>query len=619
MKSTLRVAYFCVLLIVALLFLHLQYSPLHQLSSQPGTLTLGHAQFFLDAQDTLRQPPADESADTWTQVKLPHVWHEHAPEMRGTGWYRIPFTVEDNSNLQSLLIARLGLNANVYLDGILIGSYGDLRINRFFRPWNRAMLMRMPGERLRAGPHQIDIELLGTTNYFSGLGTVVLGSDLAIQSYFAGRFFMQNTVAQVAAGLCLASFAAFIAIWSRMTPNREFLITALLMLNLTLWISGFSTFQLPFGMTYYARSMYTLHTITLCLILQIFVFRLKIHQVLGAALVWGSASLMVASLWNLDMDGLLGQLGLITAVLGAVGILLAFRSLMDGSTTLDVPGLAPVFTLTSYLVLTFNDLATVTSGDLFDNSLITPYLGMLLPLTGTYYLLISFITAYQNTRHSNARLQLAVTRARDELSTQYEKLATVEKGRLLQEERQRLMADMHDGMGSQLISTLTALKVAPLAQADMVNLLQHCVDDLRLTIDSLEPTHQDILTLLGNFRYRMEPRLRLAGIKLNWQVDDIPDLNYLNPRKSLQLLRIVQEAFTNIIKHAHCTEIDFHVKLQQDSILICITDNGKGVDGTEKPGKGIGNMTRRAAQMGFVFNRAPENGYTVSVRLPVPQ
>jgi signal transduction histidine kinase len=619
MSSNRRVGYFCALLIAGLLFLHYQYSPLRQLSAQAGTLTLSQADFFLDAQDTLRAPPVN---GPWLNLQLPHVWYQHDPSMRGTGWYRLPFTVEENSKLQSLLIARLGLNANVYLDGLLIGSYGDLRTNRFFRPWNRAMLVRMPGEKLSAGAHQIDIELLGVTNYFTGLGTVVLGSDLTIQSYFAGRFFMQNTVAQVAAGLCFASFAAFIAIWRRMTRSREFLITALLMLNLALWISGFSTFQLPFGMTYYARSMYTLHTTTLCLMLQIFLFRLKVPPVHSTVLLGSLASILIGLLWNIDMDQLLGQLGLITALLGTLGMVLAVRSLMDGSTQLNVPGLVPVFTLTGYLVLTFHDLVTITSDDRFDDSLVTPYLGLVLPLSGTYYLLLSFITAYQATRHSNTRLQVAVVQARDELSMQYEKLAKVEKGRLLQEERQRLMADMHDGMGSQLISTLTALKAAPLAQSDMVNLLQQCVDDLRLTIDSLEPTHQDILTLLGNFRYRMEPRLRLAGIKLNWRVDDVPDLDYLNPRKSLQLLRIVQEAFTNILKHAGCTEIHFKVNLQKDGILICVMDNGRGVDGKEMPGKGLDNMARRAAQMGFQFacgNRDNGEGYSVSVRLPVAQ
>ncbi len=153
--------------------------------------------------------------------------------------------------------------------------------------------------------------------------------------------------------------------------------------------------------------------------------------------------------------------------------------------------------------------------------------------------------------------------------------------------------------------------------------LQHCIDDLRLTIDSLEPTHQDILTLLGNFRYRIEPRLKMMGIQLKWGVNDIPDLAYLNPRSSLQFLRIVQEAFANIVKHSQCREIGLKVAFTGNHIEVRIQDDGVGSEGTvASTGKGLKNMNRRAEQMGLKFtagNRTDKQGFEVVIVLPVTQ
>jgi signal transduction histidine kinase len=160
-------------------------------------------------------------------------------------------------------------------------------------------------------------------------------------------------------------------------------------------------------------------------------------------------------------------------------------------------------------------------------------------------------------------------------------------------------------------------------QQEIVNILQHCIDDLRLTIDSLEPTHQDILTLLGNFRYRIEPRLKMMGIQLKWGVSDVPDVNYLNPRTSLQFLRIIQEAFANIVKHSKCKEIGLKVNCVGNHIEVRIEDDGVGcaeLGGSN--GKGLKNMSRRAAQTGFTLtagNRKTNQGFEVVIQLPVTQ
>jgi signal transduction histidine kinase len=181
------------------------------------------------------------------------------------------------------------------------------------------------------------------------------------------------------------------------------------------------------------------------------------------------------------------------------------------------------------------------------------------------------------------------------------------------------MSDMHDGIGAQLISTLGMAEHGQLSSQEMAAALRECLDDLRLTIDSMEPTDNDLLPALGNFRYRVDPRLKRQGITLDWQVGDVPRLACLTPRNLLHLLRILQEAFTNVLKHAGASLIRVETGLMADEqqVFIRVSDNGAGFSGDHR-GRGLANMCQRAEHIGGVLQIAPGAvGTTLELRLPV--
>ena len=188
-----------------------------------------------------------------------------------------------------------------------------------------------------------------------------------------------------------------------------------------------------------------------------------------------------------------------------------------------------------------------------------------------------------------------------ELAANRELLHNIEQSQLITQERQRLMQDMHDGLGSSLIIALREVEHGRMNGTETAGVLKGCIDDLKLAIDSTEAVEADLLLLLATLRFRMEPRLENTGIRLRWEIADVPPLNWLNPGSALHILRILQEAFANAIKHARATEIRIATRVTSDSVLVTITDNGKGFAAEfalKSRGKGLHNQIRRAESIG---------------------
>jgi signal transduction histidine kinase len=208
-----------------------------------------------------------------------------------------------------------------------------------------------------------------------------------------------------------------------------------------------------------------------------------------------------------------------------------------------------------------------------------------------------------------------------ELAASYERLREIEHRQTLSQERQRLMQDMHDGLGSSLVSALRVVERGKMDEADIAQVLKGCIDDLKLAIDSMEPVEADLLLLLATLRFRLGPRLESTGIALLWQVTNVPALDWLDPKNALHILRILQEVFTNIIKHTQATEIRVATKVDGDYVLVTITDNGQGFlveHELKSGGKGLSNQMRRADSIGAKVNwNSNDAGTCFTLRLPI--
>ncbi|MET0349169.1 MAG: sensor histidine kinase [Rhizobacter sp.] len=199
-----------------------------------------------------------------------------------------------------------------------------------------------------------------------------------------------------------------------------------------------------------------------------------------------------------------------------------------------------------------------------------------------------------------------------------------EEARLIAEERQRIMREIHDGIGANLLTAFAMLERGQLPQVQLAQLLRECIDDLMLTVDSLEFAERDLVALLATLRYRLEKRLLGAGIDMDWRVTELPPIPWLESSQALSVLRLAQEALVNVVKHARATSVrvatwERHVD-DRAGVEVVISDNGVGFDPAHAPshGHGLRNMHDRAHALGGHVEVASAPGATtVTLWLPL--
>jgi signal transduction histidine kinase len=252
----------------------------------------------------------------------------------------------------------------------------------------------------------------------------------------------------------------------------------------------------------------------------------------------------------------------------------------------------------------------------FDSFYLVSYVMILLCLVVGWQQASRMVRALNEAERLNLELEQRVAHKHAELTVNFARMQQMERQSAVDEERRRIMSEMHDGIGSQLIATLELVEHGAASSSQIACELRECLDSLRLAMDSLERTDDDLLTVLGSLRYRLEGRLKRHGINLDWQVEDVPKLSALSPQNVLHILRILQEAFTNVLKHARAQTITVKTGVKDDRVFIRVADDGCGFTGN-RVGRGLINMRRRAEALGATLEITPSlASTTLSLYLP---
>lgn len=245
--------------------------------------------------------------------------------------------------------------------------------------------------------------------------------------------------------------------------------------------------------------------------------------------------------------------------------------------------------------------------------------GMLLAALGGI-LIAKMARALTLSANLNETLREKVEAAEADLRAQHQTILALERRNARSEEREQLLRDLHDGLGSNLASARILLDDQSLKPEQMRQLLDDCIDDMRLLLDSSGPQAQ-LVDALGSLRFRLEQRLQSAPVQVHWTMalDDLPELP--DPTR-LQLLRLVQEALTNALRHSGARRIEVSARHERRArqLHLSVADDGRGIVAPAPlPGRGLANMRHRASRIGATLDiRSGAQGTTVDISWPLP-
>jgi signal transduction histidine kinase len=512
-----------------------------------------------------------------------------------------------------------------------IAVYADQRLlyqssaNLFWNGWNIPLWIPLPEMANDVSPQQIYLRLEHPRHAGGGISTLWLGASPGLSWRYHLRFFLQVRLPFMGGIAFLMAGIFSLLLWFRHRGETLYLLLFLMSLTSLVRTLHFLIGDNPLFMSWAWVQWWGLNSLLWLTAVVHFVLN-QLHQRITAAFDHGifmgvaAGGLLISPVWGVLPEPALPRT-LAHALVVGLGIVVGLVGIAKSGRAHSSDGRLLGAWCVVTMLLALNDSLLQSNPLAMEGVYLGPYASLLAFLLFLFIMVRRYMAAITAVRQLNADLSLRLQEREAQLLVFYAEQRAAEKRQTLVAERQRMMQDMHDGMGSSLRTALLAVEGGQLNAAMVADVLKDCIDDLKLAIDAMEPVQADLLLLLATLRFRLGPRLEAAGISLRWEVENVPALDWLDPRNALHILRIVQEAFTNIIKHTRASEIRVATTLQGDAVVVSLTDNGPGFDvarGLASPGRGLNNQLHRAEAIGAQMEwESSPSGVCVRLHLPI--
>jgi len=234
--------------------------------------------------------------------------------------------------------------------------------------------------------------------------------------------------------------------------------------------------------------------------------------------------------------------------------------------------------------------------------------------------LINLLQDLNERRSILEALRLKVSAQEQLLDEKSRVIADEMRKRAVLEERQRFTRDIHDGIGGQLLALLLKIRSGKTNIDTVASEIQAGINDLRLVVDSMDHTGDNLEMALSTFKARTARQLESADISFSWTQTAEFNFSLTSTRDILNLYRFMQEAVSNVIRHAKAKTLDITITDDNKLFAVNIQDDGMGLPkGKLKAGKGMANLKQRAKLLGGQVDFEDGlGGKGVGVRLTLP-
>ncbi len=557
------------------------------------------------------------SAKTCASIEptLPFHWDRSGPDGDGEAVFGFEFARDPaDGDTPTLFLPHVGNGFSVSLNGhrvFAIGGTGNQTVDAGKRPW----LVPLPPIRLR-DDNRLVITLVAADGRAAQLQPPRIGSYSSMQALYDREHLWRVEATRTLMWIAALIGAICILMWM-VQRDALFAACGLAQLAWAMRLAEMFWIQMPLPWPIWSALLATLFAGVQASLCYFFLQAAERWDArwrkgfLGAAVAWAVA--VPGIVWTGSATLWLGWLAIVTTAFIATTLYVAWvafreqqfwRWLLSAWLLASLAaGAADVLASPGsvYLHPTWSRLAVA----LFSLALVTLVARQLRE-------------AYDADRMRARELKSALAKQQQRLQTLHEADARREVERATWNERQRLMRDMHDGLGAQLYG-LHALAGRPeAARRELQGQIRQAIEELRLVVDAMNPFDGDLAAMLGDLRPPLERRLALSQVELRWAVDELPTISDFSPSKLQHLKRLLLEAATNIARHSGATEARLAASAQDGVLSLEIGDNGRGFDANSpKAGNGLRNMRWRAMMIGAQFSMESRDGCKLRLKMPL--
>ncbi len=238
------------------------------------------------------------------------------------------------------------------------------------------------------------------------------------------------------------------------------------------------------------------------------------------------------------------------------------------------------------------------------------------------WMLLAWQWARSEARREQAHLKLAKLH-------QHQRVLLRRQMNMQEQERRTLARALHDDLGQSLtsIQAYAASMSTTLAQGSVEkvdssiqkirDIINHIQQSVRSHLQNLRPASLDRLGLCAAIEGMLDEFALREGIACAFSCPQ--DLPELSEKINIHVFRIVQEALTNVAKHARASQVDLCFHLSDRYLVLHITDDGCGMENIKESGLGLLGMRERSALLDgdITITSSREQGVSIDIHIPV--
>lgn len=563
----------------------------------------------------------------WELVQLPDRWDKTWFNYSGGAWYKLKWGLQCNGNARlaepvAVSISYINSAGAIFLNNELLWSDQHLK-EPLSKSWNMPRYWILPTSGLKKNNNEILIYVYGYAFQSAGVGKVQFSNVMTADIQNQRRLWNSRTLFEVNIILSGCLGIICLGIWLFRRKDTSFGWFALSTFFWILFVSNtLTTESYPFSSSLIAAraniSFFVIYIICLCTYILRFIHvkKPKIER-----FVLMITAVLILSLWVVSLD--LMQMVFSSIFLFYCGMLLIVYFYLCvvsfQKRRLDFIFLSA--SMSAIVVFSVLDIYILFVNDGHEVAPLLPYSSPIIMLFIVIILASRLNKNINKIEKFNEELSTKVQQVSLTLSSSLNEKHQLALSNVRLQERIKLSHDLHDGLGASIVRSMILVDqcATNIPNQQFLSMLKLLRDDLRQIIDSGSESEDKIpetpTLWVAPVRHRFSQLMDEIDMHATWK---LPKQWQTEPTalQCLNLIRVLEESLTNIIKHSQATQVlvsmDF---IGQNQLELCIQDNGVGfdVDCVAQNGLSIGmrSMKTRVERIGGKLQIKSVKGKTV--------